>query len=77
MPTLPLPVSCLSFALTHVCAFCPRAGPKKQNIQSRCPGLSVVDLCGTKINPEAFVRSDGEGEGDVIQGGAPLPWHTY
>ncbi|CAB1107852.1 unnamed protein product [Ectocarpus sp. CCAP 1310/34] len=47
------------------------------NIQSRCPGLSVVDLCGTKINPEAFVRSDGEGEGDVIQGGAPLPWHTY
>lgn len=49
----------------------------KQNIQSRCPGLSMVDLCGTSINPEAFARSDGEGEGDVIQGGAPLPWHTY
>lgn len=48
-----------------------------QNIQSRCPGLSMVDLCGTSINPEAFARSDGEGEGDVIQGGAPLPWHTY
>eukprot|EP00904_Undaria_pinnatifida_P003613 jgi/Undpi1/13252/HiC_scaffold_8.g02914.m1 len=47
------------------------------NIQSRCPGLSMVDLCGTSINPEAFARSDGEGEGDVIQGGAPLPWHTY
>lgn len=48
-----------------------------QNIRSRCPCLSVVDLCGTKINPEAFARSDGEGEGGVIQGGAPLPWHTY
>lgn len=47
------------------------------NIRSRCPCLSVVDLCGTKINPEAFARSDGEGEGGVIQGGAPLPWHTY
>ncbi|CAN0449820.1 unnamed protein product [Ascophyllum nodosum] len=47
------------------------------NIQSRCPALSVVDLCGTSINPEAFARSDGEGEGDVIQGGAPLNWHTY
>lgn len=49
----------------------------KQNIQSRCPGLSMVDLCGTSINPEAFARSDGDGEGGVIQGGAPLPWHTY
>eukprot|EP00903_Cladosiphon_okamuranus_P013626 g12690.t1 len=50
---------------------------ESSNIQSRCPGLSMVDLCGTSINPEAFARSDGEGEGDVIQGGAPLPWHTY
>lgn len=48
-----------------------------QNIQSRCPALSVVDLCGTNINPEAFARSDGEGGVDVTQGGAPLNWHSY
>ncbi|CAM9474801.1 unnamed protein product [Choristocarpus tenellus] len=48
-----------------------------KNIQSHCPGLGEVDLCGTDINPEAFARSDGEGEGHIIQGGAPLQWHSY